>query len=149
MNIAAGTAANKGDGMAFRAMSTLLTSVSLLVCAGCASHSPEDAIRHRFEQFITSCQSGDIEAAIELVDPAVVSQRGLEGLKQHLRGFSKLLHRQSLRVDKVTVAPDGKTAEVSHSMRTQDGNWLSQVPYGSWVKIDKKWYFRERGFSGS
>jgi hypothetical protein len=123
----------------------LVLGVLLLSSAGCGSQSPEDAVRKRWEQFVSSGLRNDVDACLQVMDPAYVSRAGVESVKDKVNGFSQLLRagrisEADLRIDKITVAEDGKTATVEHSMRTKDGKWLPQAPYGSWVKVDKTWY---------
>ncbi len=131
--------------MASRAMLAAIAVLGLLASLGCAPQSPEDAVRKRWNQLMASTVSGDTQAGLQVFDPAYVNRQGADAAKQRLQGFGDVLKSgriklADLRVDKVTIGPDGKTAEVSHSMRTSDGQWLSQAPFGSWVLVNNTWY---------
>ena len=131
--------------MGNRVILTALAGLLLLGCLGCGSQNPEDAIHSRWNQFMGGVVGNDPDASMRVMDPAYVSQEGADAVQQRLEGFGKLLRAgrikmADLRIDKVTVAEDGKTAVVQHSMRTKEGEWLSQAPYGSWVKVGRTWY---------
>ena len=129
-----------------RAALAILLGMSLL-CAGCnkSNQTPEDAVRARWNQFMYSTLANDQDAAVEIIDPAVITRLGADQVWRRQKSFGNLLRagritKADLRIDSVTLGADGNTAVVKHSMRTKDGKWLEQVPYGSWVKVDKTWY---------
>jgi hypothetical protein len=131
--------------MANRVAVAALAGLGLLSCLGCAQPTPDEAVRKRWNQFVASALDGDTEAGLQVFDPAYVARQGPEAAKQRLKGFGEILRSgrikaADLRIDKVTIGPDGKTAEVNHSMRTSDGKWLAQAPLGSWVAVDNNWY---------
>jgi hypothetical protein len=137
--------------MTNRAALSLLLASCMALSAGCKSQSPEDAVRARWNQLINNTLANDVEAAIEVVDPSEITRLGPDEVKRRQKAFGDLLRagritKADLRIDSVTLGADGSTAVVNHSMRTKEGKWLEQVPYGSWVKVDKTWHLkREEG----
>ena len=132
-----------------RYISALLFGVSLLVFSGCGPADPDVAIRGRWNQFMEGILSRDPDSSKRVMEPAYITEQGDGAISDRLAGFSKLLRagkikKDDLRIDQVTIAEDGKSATVSHSMRTQEGEWLSQAPYGRWVKVGGTWYITWR-----
>ena len=132
-----------------RYISAQLLGVSLLVFSGCGPADPDVAIRGRWNQFVGGVLANDTASSKRVMEPAYVTEQGDDAITDRLTGLSRLLRAgrikmQDMRIDQVTVAEDGKSATVNHSMRTKDGEWLSQAPYGHWVKVGNTWYITWR-----
>ena len=132
-----------------RHLAAILLGVSLLVFSGCGSTDPDVAIRGRWNEFVEGILSRDPDSSKRVMEPAYITEKGDAAISDRLEGFSKLLRagkikKEDMRIDQITIAEDGKSATVSHSMRTQEGEWLSQAPYGRWAKVGSTWYITWR-----
>ncbi len=89
----------------------------------------------------------EIDACVPMADPAEVQRAGTDAVKNRFKVlsaglkiaqiFSKL-NDDDLRIDAIELAPDGKSATASGSIR-MGGKWSEAKTY-RWVRVGSQWY---------
>ena len=130
-------------------MNRAITTVSLLLgitlSTGCSGPNHEAAIRQRFQQAAGHLCRKEVEACVPLVDPLFVRGQGSDAVKFRLGIIAALfniggLTESDVRIDKVHVAEDKKSATVDFSLRDKQTDvWKSQQST-KWVLSDGQWY---------
>lgn len=118
-------------------MKHLLTLTALIIglfLAGCSS--PQSSPSGTVEAFMKASQKGDIEAAIELIDPEILAQ---PGAKAKLTGMmEKGLAEEpvdSFRI--IEEENDGDTAKVKVEITSGDKTDTDTIPL---IMREGKWY---------
>jgi hypothetical protein len=118
-------------------------AVLSLCLVGCGKARHESAVRERAQQLIEHLCLGETDACLAYADPIYVRAQGTNGAKFAFGVMGGLLRlgkhtKDTVRIDEVVVADDGKTATVRISL-SDKGQWKPINP-SKWVRTDGQWY---------
>jgi len=108
-----------------------------------ADHHRE-LVKERFTVLAGHVVRGEVDQCVPFADPEFVKANGTNLTKALFAPYlfwAKLgrLGEADVRIDRITVGPDRKTAEVEYSLR-HGGGWHAQKQPMKWLRAGGQWY---------